>query len=131
MLVGDQPGRAERVRVEHGGAVAHRLRGMDEHPAELPAADDAERRPRRDVGHGRFARAPGRRLALDAARHLSWALIARAASVWRARYASSRPRRPASPEASRATAKSAALAAPALPIANVATGMPLGIWTIE
>ena len=131
MLVRDQPGRAERIGVEHRRAVAHRLRGVDEHPAELAAADDAERRPGRDVGRGRRARAPGRRFALDGARHFSSALIARAASVWRARYASSRPRRSASPAASRATAKSAALAAPALPIAKVATGMPLGIWTIE
>ena len=77
------------------------------------------------------AAAPAGRFAPDEAGHFSSALIARAASVWRARYASSRPRRPASPAASRATAKSAALAAPAAPIAKVATGMPLGIWTIE
>ena len=35
-----------------------------------------------------------------------------------------------SPTASIATANSAALAAPALPIAKVATGTPLGIWTM-
>ena len=35
------------------------------------------------------------------------------------------------PVASMATANNAALAAPAAPMANVATGMPLGICTIE
>jgi hypothetical protein len=30
-----------------------------------------------------------------------------------------------------ATANSPAFAAPASPMANVATGMPFGIWTIE
>jgi len=131
VLVRNQPGRAERIGVEHRRAVAHRLRRVDEHPAELAAANDAERRSGRDVGSARRARTSGRRFALDDARHFSSALIARAASVWRARYASSRSRSPASPAASRATANSAAFAAPALPIAKVATGMPLGIWTIE
>ena len=131
VLVRDQPGRAERIGIEHRRAVAHRLRGVDEHAAELAAADDAERRARGDVRRGRRVGAPGRRFARARRRHFSSALIARAASVWRARYASSRPRSAASPAASMATAKSAALAAPALPIAKVATGMPLGIWTIE
>ena len=54
----------------------------------------------------------------------SSALIARAASVWRARKASSASRSRASSCASSATANSAALAAPAAPIAKVATGTP-------
>src|SRR6185503_11237653 len=52
-------------------------------------------------------------------------------SVCLRRNSSSFAARPASESASTATAKSAALAAPASPIANVPTGMPLGICTVE
>src|SRR5947208_17054260 len=52
--------------------------------------------------------------------HFKSADIARAASVWRARYASSLARSAASSLASIATANSAALAAPDVPIAKVA-----------
>ena len=123
----DQPGRAVGVGIEHGGAIAHRLRGVHEHPAELAAADDAEGRAGSEI---RRSPAPAGRPAEPGVTSDS-AVIARAASVWRRRYASSLARSAASPLASIATANSAALAAPALPMAKVATGMPLGIWTIE
>ena len=131
MLVRDQAGGAERIGVEHGRAIAHRLRGVDEHPAELAATDDAERRARRDVRRARGRRRPGRRFALDAARHFSSALIAPRRLGLACAERLEPARSAASPAASSATANSAALAAPALPIAKVATGMPLGIWTIE
>ena len=43
VVVRDQAGRAGRVRVEHRGEIAHLLRRMDEHAAELAAAHHAER----------------------------------------------------------------------------------------
>src|SRR6516225_10059531 len=116
VLVRDEPGRARRIGIEHDRAIAQALRRVDEHAAELAAAENPERRAGGDE----------RRHA-----HLSSALIARAASLWRWRYASSCARSFRSPLASIATANSAALAAPAAPIANVATGTPLGICTIE
>ena len=57
--------------------------------------------------------------------------MARAAAVCFARKSSSFARSAGSLDASIATANSAAFAAPAVPIAKVATGMPLGICTIE
>src|SRR5262249_31943699 len=57
--------------------------------------------------------------------------IARAAFVWFNRNAASFLAIPGSGPASIATAKKPALAAPASPIANVATGIPFGICTIE
>ena len=133
MLVRDQAGRAGRIGVEHRRPSSpSRCAACDEHAAELAAADDAERGARRDPAvAGRRAVAPGA-LPLRRRAHFSSALIARAASVWRWRYASSSRAQPGVVSvASIATANRAALAAPALPIANVATGMPLGIWTIE
>lgn len=59
--------------------------------------------------------------------HFRSAVIARAASVWRARYASSFARSTGFSFASIATANKAAFAAPATPIAKVATGIPFGI----
>ena len=75
VIVRDQPGRAGRVGVEHGREVAHRLRGLHEHAAELAAAHHAQR--------GRAA--VGTERAREDGLHLSSLLIARAASVWRAR----------------------------------------------
>ena len=57
--------------------------------------------------------------------------IARAAFVCFRRNAASFRATAGSVPAIIATAKSPAFAAPASPIANVATGMPLGICTIE
>ena len=121
VLFGDASGRAAPVGIEHRHGVAASLRGVREHPAELAAAHDAKRRARRDEGRRRSCRRA----------HFRSADIARAASVWRARNASSFERSDASAVASIATAKSAALTAPALPMAKVATGMPRGIWTME
>src|ERR1019366_5386449 len=121
MLLGNSPGRARRIGVEHGDRVAASLRRVREHASELATAKDPERRARRDEG---------RRHPLCST-HFRSADIARAASVCRARNASSLPRKDSSAVASMATAKSAALAAPALPMAKVATGMPRGIWTME
>ena len=126
MLVRDESGGTVGVGIEHDRAIAHRLRHMHEHAAELAAAEHAERRAGGDL---RQRRADGGRLL--AGGHFRSAVIARAASDWRTRNASSFARSDTSVVASRATAKSAALAAPALPIANVATGMPRGICTIE
>src|SRR5207302_3252429 len=53
------------------------------------------------------------------------------ASVCCARQAMSRPDREGSFSASTLAASSAALIAPALPMANVPTGTPAGIWTME
>ena len=142
MLVGDEPGGAAGVGFEDDRAIAHRLRGVDEHAAELAATEDTERGPGAMYAlPGASASAPSRRLAPAPSRgaaaavpprcHFRSAPIARAASVWRARYASRRARSAASPAASIAIAKSAAFAAPAAPMAKVATGMPLGICTIE
>src|SRR5205085_12458433 len=130
-VVGDQTCRARRIGLEHRRAIAHRLRRVNEHPAELAAADDAERRARRDPAITRRRAVARAALPFCRRAHFSSALIARAASLWRWRYASRRVRNAASLAASIATANSAALAAPALPIANVATGTPRGIWTIE
>ena len=44
VVVGDAARRADRVGIEHGGEVAHLLRGVHEHAAELAAAHHAERR---------------------------------------------------------------------------------------
>lgn len=50
MLVRDGARRARRIGIEHGDAVAHRLRGEAEHAAELAAADHAEPGARQDRG---------------------------------------------------------------------------------
>ena len=137
MLVGDRAGRAGVVRVEHGDPIAAPLRCMREHAAELAAAHDAERRAGRDERRPAWTFAERRARRDERAgfgarsAHFRSADIARAASVWRARKASSFARSAASSWASIATANRAALAAPATPIAKVATGMPRGIWTIE
>ena len=55
-----------------------------------------------------------------------------AAWSWRAARSAARAAASASSSpASRATANSAAFVAPASPMANVATGIPAGIWTID
>ena len=108
--VGDLGGGGVVGRAEHAGWIAHPLRGLEEHPAELAAADDAERGRRvslqtrgdspTDVGLLRAERPEPRGLS----------------GYFRARIAA---------------ARSPALAAPLAPMASVPTGMPLGIWTIE
>src|SRR5258706_770764 len=100
------------VGIEDRDAIAERARGDREHPAELASADEAERRPWTDH------RTSGSCIAATCSRSLS-------------RYSASlRVSSPSDP-ASRLTANSAALAAPASPMAKVATGIPVGICTIE
>ena len=43
VMLADQASRALRIRVEHGGGIAHALRGMHKHAAELAAAHHAQR----------------------------------------------------------------------------------------
>ena len=97
------------VRVEDVASVAELRRGDAQHPAELAAADDPDRRTWRTII--RALRPPRRSAARASAR--------------------SRPASASSLVASIAAASSAALIAPALPIASVPTGTPAGIWTIE
>ena len=118
-----RPGWAGRGRARRCDSPS--LRGVDEHPAELAAADDAERRAGRDVRHGRRAARPA-----GASRSTAPSLQLGRSSPAPRRSGARDTRRAwlrsaASPAASMATANSAALAAPALPIAKVATGMPL------
>ncbi len=81
VLVRDQPGRAVGVGIENDRAIAHRLRGVHEHPAELAAADDTEGRAGSEIRPLASAGGqPGR-----AGRHFRSAVIARAASRWRRR----------------------------------------------
>jgi hypothetical protein len=82
VVVRDQPGRAGRVGIEHGRRIAHLLRGMHEHAGELAAAHHAQGGAGRDerLRRGSAAERRGR-----GGRHFSSALMARAASVWRAR----------------------------------------------
>ena len=132
MQVGRRAGRAGGVGLEHRDAVAVGLRGVHEHAPELPATEHAEHRAAGQQGHER--QRPGRRLRRGRRRrgvHFRSCVMARAASVWRARNSCRRWRSASSWAASMATANKAALAAPAGPMAKVATGMPLGIWTIE
>ena len=100
------------IGVEHRDAVAQRARGHGEHAAQLAAAQQAERGAREDHS-------------------TSGSCIAATCSRSFSRYSASLRARPASEAASRLTAKRPALAAPASPMAKVATGMPLGICTIE
>ena len=108
------------ARIEHDDLVAQALRGHAEHAAELAAAQE----PEPGAGQRSWSRsglAPVR--AARASRAPS-----RSASRGTRRASSRRPDR--SRRASRRRT-SPALAAPASPIANVATGMPFGICTIE
>ena len=56
--MGHLRGRVIVVGGQNAGAIAHPLRRLDEHPAELTAADDAQRR--RGIQHGRSGSASGR-----------------------------------------------------------------------
>ena len=107
------------ARVEHRDPVAQALRGHAEHPAELAAAQQPE------PGAGGNDRTHAEPHAAGGTR------IARAAFVCFSRNAASFLATAGSVAAIIATANRPAFAAPASPIANVATGMPLGIWTIE
>src|SRR5690606_1061634 len=109
-------------RLQYRHLVAHLLCGMRKHAAELAAAHYAQ---------------PGFRLGGRKERSKFFIVahagkfIACAACVWRARNSCRRAASASSVPASMAIAVSAALAAPASPIANVETGMPLGICTID
>ena len=105
--------------IEHRRPVAQALRGHAEHAAELAAAQQAEPCAGRDRGHCRRLRSRAAR----ASRARSPSASTRNAASLRARAGSV--------AAMSATAKRPALAAPASPIAKVATGMPLGICTID
>jgi hypothetical protein len=48
LAVGDGGRRALGIRIQDGDPVAHRPTGLGEHPAELPASEDADRRGRGD-----------------------------------------------------------------------------------
>src|SRR5690606_23519781 len=125
VVVRDQARRAGRIGIEHHGDITHGLRGLHEHAAELAAAHHAQR-------HGLAAVVDGTgQQGKSVHRTHTGSVMARAASVCAVRKACSFSRRAGSSLASRATANSAALAAPAAPMAKVATGMPLGIWTME
>ena len=115
------------IGIEHRGEIAEPLRGMHEHAAELAAAQHAQRRTgQHDGSDARPAAQRGRLRRLTSGRRSSPApLRSGVRGTLRAV-----PRRVASFGASMATANSAALAAPAVPMANVATGTPLGICTI-
>ena len=78
MVVRDEAGRAGGIGVEHRGGVAERLRGVDEHAAELAATEHAERRAGSDET-GLAAHGGGGGAIVSAA------VMARAAAVWRAR----------------------------------------------
>src|SRR5206468_12162093 len=109
-------------RIQHGHLVSQALRRHAKHPAQLAAAEQTEPFTRRNRG-SQVARGP---------RHVvGGKRIARAASVCFARNAASFFATMGSLAAIIAAANSPAFAAPASPIANVATGMPFGIWTIE
>src|SRR5207244_7174782 len=97
---------------EHGHAVAERARRHGEHAPQLAAAEEAERGSRQDHSTS------GNCIAATCSRSFS-------------RYSASLRASSASETASRLTAKSPALAAPASPMAKVATGIPLGICTME
>ena len=119
--------RRGRVGVDHERAIPHRAGGDEGVPAELTATHHPDRgrrddrlvphRPQRPVPFTRrraaAAPSPPRRRGVGAG--------SRAA----------RSARESSVAASMATANSAAFVAPASPMANVATGMPAGICTIE
>ena len=125
--VGHRSRRRGRVGVEHERAVAHRAGGDEGVPAELTAAQHAERRRRDDrlVPHRPQRPVPFTRRRAAAApsppRRRGVGAGSRAA----------RSARESSVAASIATANSAAFVAPASPMANVATGTPAGICTIE
>ena len=101
----DLEGGAVGVGAIHVGAQPEPRGGERQHPPELAAAENADRRPRRQ-GHGssRGTRAT--------------------AALCSARQAASREASASSCSASTAAARSAALIAPALPIAKVPTGTP-------
>src|SRR5487761_2177595 len=128
MPIGGAARRAFRSGVEDGDPVAEALGRHAEHATELAASEQ----PQPFAGHDRR---PCLRLVVRALRALAHAAggtrIARAALVCFWRNAASFLASDGSAAARTATANSAAFAAPASPIANVATGMPLGICTID
>src|SRR3989338_3960682 len=112
MLIGYFACRAVAVGVQHGNAVAHLMRGDNEEAAELAASKHPQHGRRQDHG-------------------FSCRIIASTRSVCALRNAASFFASAASLAASMATANNPALAAPASPMAKVATGMPLGICTMD
>ena len=123
MVVAHAAGGAGCVRVQHGGEVAHALGGVHKHAPQLAAADHTQRGFARAGQDGRGGWA-GSGVGAHGA---GGSVMPRASSVCWARKVSSCVRRRGLSNASMATANNAALAAPAVPMANVATGMPLGI----
>ena len=123
MVVAHPAGGAGWVRVQHGGEVTHALRGVHKHAPQLAAADHTQRGFARAGQDGRGGWA-GSGVGAHGA---GGSVMPRASSVCWARKVSSCVRRRGLSNASMATANNAALAAPAVPMANVATGMPLGI----
>ena len=120
MFVADRCRRSVARGVEHGDAITEALRRHREHASELPPAEEAE--PVTGCDDPAFTRHRGR----SSSRRESLATC-----VCCARHRASFAVSAGSPTASIATANSAAFTAPAAPIANVATGMPRGICTIE
>ena len=114
------------VMGRHLGRDAGRVGGIDmslvaelrrreaKHPAELAAAEDADRRTGWQQGGQPSRTGTGATLLVCVSRHAS-SFCARSGSLVASSAAANRP----------------ALVAPGFPIAKVATGMPPGIWTIE
>jgi hypothetical protein len=125
VVVADQPGRAGRVGVEHRGEIAHGLRGVHEHAAQLAAAHHAQR----GAGQGAWCSsglwAPAG-MALMPPVGASWRAPRRSGGAeGSSRRAAPHRRWPAwPPQTARRWPR------PAAPMAKVATGMPLGICTM-
>ena len=116
VVIGHHSGGRIGVGFEHDDPVTHGACSQREVAAELTTAEHTEH---------------GRRLDHHAAHGAGGKVAAATSAVISARYASRRSRSASSPTASSATANNAALVAPASPMANVATGTPAGICTIE
>src|ERR1700722_12326157 len=104
--------RSRRIWVHHLNAITERSRSHRCHAAKLSAAQNSDRRARKNCAHCGNSSAS-------------------TSSLRELRHARNRSRRPESVVARISAAKSAALAAPGFPIASVPTGTPLGICTIE
>src|SRR5690606_16336766 len=113
-------GRTMRIGTVDMALEAQFRRRQRQHAAQLPATQDADGGAGGEnggfIGQRHYSRSDG-----------NWGTD----WVWRARWASSRSARSSSLRASTEAAKSAALMAPGSPMANVPTGMPPGICTME
>ena len=135
MALGGATGRGIFVRIEHPDLIAQLVGSGDEEAAELAAAEHAQggRRENHRGAQDRNLNGTvfGAKNAVDRDNHTSGSFMASTFAAWAWRKACNFSFSAASSVASMATAKSAALAAPASPMAKVATGMPLGICTME